>query len=111
MHDAGAACMVDWWEVKLSGRVSARCVNQDSPGIPGVAKAGDRFGFAVGSFKPLDEDDPLYAAAIGIPGEDASWVNQGMVVAGDLSGDWWGSPGTTIVPTPNPRQVLRSDGR
>jgi hypothetical protein len=44
-------------------------VTQDSPGMPGAAEDGDRFGAAV-SLNYLSGDDGLVDAAVGVPNED-----------------------------------------
>lgn len=79
-------------------------ISQDSPGVPGGSEGSDHFGYATAA---TDANDDGYAdLAIGAPGEDLAYKNQGWVtllygsssglgsavssVAGDGAGDWLG---------------------
>jgi hypothetical protein len=71
---------------RMNGGTSGSTWTQDSPGIVGGSEAGDRFGWslAVGDF----DGDGLDDLAIGVPGEDATFPDQGAFqrVFGDGSG-------------------------
>lgn len=74
-NDAG---WVGFLNANDGGNVKSE-VTEDSPGIPGVAEAGDRFGTAV-SVNYLIGDTGLIDAAVGVPGEDVgSVVDAGSV--------------------------------
>ena len=62
---AGSAC----WHAFDGGNV-ADAVTQDTPGIPGAAEAGDRFGAAVSLNYLLGPDPALVDVAVGVPNED-----------------------------------------
>ena len=72
--DVGGAADAGWvgFLVAYDGGNVTMTVTQDSPGIPGVAEAGDRFGAAV-TLNYLAGDD-FVDAAVGVPNEDVGSV-------------------------------------
>ena len=74
-NDAGWAGFL----AATDGAISSMDATQDTPGVPGVAEAGDRFGSAV-SINNLVREGGTVDAAVGVPGEDVgAATNAGAV--------------------------------
>ena len=58
------------FEVAFDGGTIRRSITEDSPGVPGTAEAGDRFGSSL-SLNYLSGDVGTIDCAVGTPGEDA----------------------------------------
>ena len=75
-NDAGLVAMI----AAVDGGTGSDTVTQDSPGIPGTAEAGDRFGAAV-SINYLVGDGGTVDVAVGVPNEDiGSLADAGSVI-------------------------------
>ena len=75
-NDAGLVAMI----AAVDGGTGSDTVTQNSPGIPGTAEAGDRFGAAL-SINYLVGDGGTVDVAVGVPNEDiGSLADAGSVI-------------------------------
>nr|WP_294694893.1 VCBS repeat-containing protein [uncultured Friedmanniella sp.] len=74
-RDVGGAADAGWagFLVAYDGGNEALAVTQDSPGIPGIAETGDRFGAAV-TLNYLAGESGTVDAVVGVPNEDIGSV-------------------------------------
>ncbi|WP_225986978.1 FG-GAP-like repeat-containing protein [Streptomyces spectabilis] len=78
------------------GRADSVAWNQDTPGVPGVAEAGDAFGAAVAT---ADHDaDGVPDVTVGAPGENASLGAAWLLPKGAAGGSLAFSPRTLGLP-------------
>ncbi|WP_031509026.1 VCBS repeat-containing protein [Streptomyces megasporus] len=99
-HRAAGAVVVHYGSASGIKAGSRTVIHQNSPGIPGAAEAGDRFGAAV-AVADYDRDG-LADIFVGAPGEEV----YGDVGGGSLTVVWGsrnGLTGSRTVPDPAPR--------
>ncbi len=82
--DAGAVCTLDPAGFTVRGGLRARCRDENSPGVPGAARSGDRFGASLVEICNGSEDICSESLMVGVPGRDSgSRKNVGRVLVLD----------------------------
>lgn len=88
--DVDGAADAGWvgFKVAVDGGTDTLSVTQNSPGLPGAAEAGDRFGSAV-TLNYLVGSQGTVDAAVGVPGEDIGSITDAgsVVVVKDIYDD------------------------
>lgn len=115
---------VDWYQFDLHGQVHfVQSITQDTPGVPGVAETGDRFGRVLAAGMIGDPDEAVGSAAFagtvttlelngtqtglghvavlsrnttGIPGRPEAGDRFGYAITNDLNGFYIGVPGAKV---------------